>query len=320
MPRNRKSLKKQSQKARKERRNTRQEHGDTQNGHANTAYDESNTQTEDSIIQNEQSDAQQRAHKERIRALVDSFIFGTWPPRSTPKDCDPVTGSALGNERANEPEIVTHTKHPKLDICDLKVCSAPGCGRLHQADAAMQRMEPLLSESDDASLVEPVRTREAPLDLAEDGFGGVVGDPLAHLTQSSGATGNASTWAGTRSVSAKATHSDTDTVCPPRPSWESRGIAALPSHTRAEPTPCTPTARIERNSEVAATPQPAVTRNALHSPLSQLPAMAPLTPTERLNNFPDDTTPPPPNIVFDTRLASPPPSAFAGRRYVRRPM
>ncbi|KAA8902029.1 hypothetical protein FN846DRAFT_891651 [Sphaerosporella brunnea] len=352
MPRNRKSQKKRSQKTRKD---------NTQKDHANTPNEEPNTPTEDSNTQNEQSEAQkQHGHKERVRAFVDSVIFGTWPPISTLTDSNPYSnpvsafeaGRALGNELGNAPELVMLTKDPKVDTFDLSVCIAPGCGRPKQADGATQHegntatmespdlMEPLVSESDDSGPAQRALTAGAALDLADDGFRGVIGDPFAEVTP-----GSAGTWSGTRSVEGKATH--TDTVYPPRPSWGSRRIAALPSHsdsdpsqaagdvaslpshTRADPTPSTPKPRIRRDSEVAATPPPAVTRNALQSRPYRVPRMAMRTPTEGRSNFAADQTPPPPNVAVEKPLASPPPAevgtsdkplVFPGRRYVRRPM
>ncbi|KAA8896270.1 hypothetical protein FN846DRAFT_910844 [Sphaerosporella brunnea] len=321
MPRNRKSQKMRSQKTRKERRNS------------NTQNEQSDTPTTDTNTQNEQSEAQeQQAHKERVRAFVDSFIFGAWLPSSTLTDSEPVPAfeacRALGNELGNDPELLTPTNDPRVEASD-----SPGSTRTIQVRPLGEENAEMLSERGG--------TLERPLDISDDEFGGgVIGDPSADVTPS-------------RSVPTKGT--DTDTAYRPRPSSESRRIAALPSRTRLGPapgpsTPRTPTRRpndfavdLSQPTPPLPTPfrlphTPTAGRNNFVVDLSQptppLPTPFRLrrTPTAGRNNFAVDLarpTPPVPDVVDEKPLASPPPvqaessdkvHVFPGRRCVRRPM
>ncbi|KAA8913974.1 hypothetical protein FN846DRAFT_983572 [Sphaerosporella brunnea] len=320
MPRNRRSHQKRSQKTPKERRNT-------QNEQSNTPNEDSDTQNEQSEIRHAQSEAQkQQAHKERIRALVNNFVFGTGEPVSTLKDSDPVPGFAEGRAYAKEleaalpgaggklpardPRFVARTKGPEEETFDLwrqgragrlevrplgeeHADMSPGRGRRRTQrtessdiaesfelddDAPAERGRRRMHSDESSDIVEPLqwsdldedgpperaRTPEVRMDLSDDEFGGLIGDPFVNATPSPSATGNASTWSA---GDIEAT--DTETAYRPQPSWESGRLKTTWSRPpSAVPTEATPT-------ETASLSPPSRESRRLTTTLSRTPSAVP---------------------------------------------
>ncbi|KAA8904238.1 hypothetical protein FN846DRAFT_890941 [Sphaerosporella brunnea] len=102
-----------------------------------------------------------------------NFVFGTGSRPARGRTPTPFPGLGLGNELANAPALVTHTKDPKVETFQLSGCIAPGCCRPQQADGATQHegttatmesqdiMEVLVFECDDDDPAQRARTDTA---------------------------------------------------------------------------------------------------------------------------------------------------------------
>ncbi|KAA8910301.1 hypothetical protein FN846DRAFT_1005920 [Sphaerosporella brunnea] len=318
----------------------------------NSQDDQPNTRDAMSVTQYEQSEAQkQQADKERIRTLVNSFIFGTQEPISTLKDSNPVPGFVEGRAYAKEleaalpgaggklpardPQLVAPTTAPAQQTFDLWVCIAPPVTGPSKADDATQREGSsgrlevrALREKDAALSPESTDIVQPPpsSDLDEDGPAerartpevrmDLSGDGIAGFIGDPFVNSTPSRCApgngGTASRIRSVPTKATRTDTAYRPRPSSES-RRLSARTRLNAARRTSRPRIRHHSEGSATHPPAGTRTALHSPPRKLPRMEMRTPTARQNNLAADLSRPTPPVpdVIFEKPQAAPPPAEA---------